>query len=367
MNARDVIVIGTSADRIAALSLLVSTLPADLPASIFVVRHSAPELPSILPRLIERAGRLTASHALDGELIRKSHVYVAPPDHHMLLDDGNISLSKGPKENRMRPAVDPLFRSAALTFRERVVGVILSGTLDDGTAGLWSVKHRGGVTIVQDPLDAKYPSMPQSALNNVKVDHCVPLADIGPLLIEFANDDVETPDDQGCDVCNRLEAENRIALGDWTSVRAVQHLGKLTRFNCPDCHASMWQLDSDNFIRFRCSTGHAFTGDALLATQNDTIENVLHDALRAIEENDVLTAYLREQAERMGRQLPVEPQPGTIYTDYRAGLIEQALLNHEAHKPRLMPVFASATERPFRIMSTVAPRTHPESSKTDRR
>jgi two-component system chemotaxis response regulator CheB len=187
---RDIIVIGASAGGIKALKELAAALPEDLPAAVFVVLHLAPTKPSILPQILSRAGPLPALHPSNDQPVETGYIYVAPPDHHLLLRDGRIRVFRGPKENAHRPAVDPLFRSAAAAYGPRVIGVVLTGALEDGTAGLSAVKSGGGVAVVQDPFDALQPSMPQSALRSVRVDYCVGLAEIGPLLIRLNSEEV---------------------------------------------------------------------------------------------------------------------------------------------------------------------------------
>ena len=187
MPGHDIIVVGASAGGVEALVKLVGQLPLRLPASLFLVLHIPPRSPSLLPGILSRPGPLAASHPEDGEEIRQGHIYIAPPDYHMLIELGYIKLSHGPKENLHRPAIDPLFRSAAYSYGPRVVGVILTGALDDGTAGLMAIKGRAGVAVVQDPADALYPGMPASALEHVQVDCCLPLAEIGAALVRLAN------------------------------------------------------------------------------------------------------------------------------------------------------------------------------------
>jgi two-component system chemotaxis response regulator CheB len=179
-------VIGASAGGVEALTRLTKRLPADLPAPIFVVLHISPHTPSLLPEILGRAGKLPARHAQDGEEITPGTIYIAPPDHHLLLKAGRIVVARGPRVNNARPAVDPLFRSAARSYGPRVVGVVLSGGLDDGTLGLMDVKHAGGVTLVQDPAEAMFPSMPRSAIENVVVDRVLPVEDIAALLARLA-------------------------------------------------------------------------------------------------------------------------------------------------------------------------------------
>lgn len=191
MPGHDIIVIGASAGGVQALKTLVGSLPRKLPASIFVVLHIPAESPSLLPEILSRAGPLEAVQAVDGIEIEHRCIYIAPPDHHLLIEHGHVRVVRGPKENRHRPAVDPLFRSAAQIYGTRVVGVILTGGLDDGTAGLLAVKRRGGIAVVQDPDEALYPGMPSSALANVEVDYRLPLSSIGPLLVRLASEQVE--------------------------------------------------------------------------------------------------------------------------------------------------------------------------------
>jgi two-component system chemotaxis response regulator CheB len=209
------VVVGASAGGMEALTALVSRVPHDLQASIFVVWHMAPDsLYSGLPRMLERVGPLTARLAEDRERIEAGRIYVAPPDHHLLLEAGYVRVAKGPKENRFRPAVDPLFRSAAYVYGARVIGVVLSGALDDGTSGLWTIKLRGGTTIVQDPGEALSTSMPLTALRSVEVDHCLPAADIGPLLARLTQEEAPIAPRLSMDKHQRMNTEARIAAGD---------------------------------------------------------------------------------------------------------------------------------------------------------
>lgn len=321
MRAHDIIVIGTSAGGFSALKQLLRQLPPDLPATIFIVQHISSAQFNGLPTLLERAGKLKVSHPSDGERFLKSHVYVAPPDHHLMIEDGHIRLSQGPKENLTRPAVDPLFRSAALAFRSRVVGVVLTGELDDGTAGLWSVKYRGGTTVVQDPEDAEHPSMPRSAANNVSVDYCLPLSEIGPLLVRLAND---AAGEESAAPSEKLEIENRIALDDPRALAELQRLGELTSLTCPDCHGSLWQLREEEFVRFRCRTGHAYTIDTLLAEQDQALENILRDALRSAVEKSTLALIATEQARRTGDEETRNERESTLReAEKRVQLIQQ--------------------------------------------
>lgn len=195
--SRDIIVVGGSAGGIEALLKIVASLPADLPAAVLVAVHVSPKAESLLPGILQRAGALPAVHATHGAPMERGRIYVAPPDHHLLVQRGHLCLARGPAASTCRPSIDPLFCTAARIHGPRVVGVLLSGNLDDGTAGMLAIKLRRGVTIVQDPDDASYPDMPTSAIQNVGVDHILPAAAIAPLLTELARDSIEAGADDG--------------------------------------------------------------------------------------------------------------------------------------------------------------------------
>ena len=209
MPGHDIIVIGASAGGLKALGAIVGSLPTDIDAAIFIVQHLPADKPSILPKILEEVGSLPASHPSDGEQIQKGRIYVAPPDYHLLVNQGSMRLVHGPKENRFRPAIDTLFRSAARAYGSRVVGVVLAGYLDDGTVGLQAVKKRGGVAIVQDPKEAEYPSMPKSALRYVKVDRCLPLAEIPHLLVQLSKQ--PAAEEEAYPMTEEIEIESNIA------------------------------------------------------------------------------------------------------------------------------------------------------------
>jgi len=328
MNPRDVIVIGASAGGLQALRELLRTLPNDLPATIFIVHHIGSAVESTLPQLLQSACQLEVSYPMNGEQFKHSHVYVAPRDRHMLLQDGRIILSDGPKENRSRPAIDPLFRSAAMAFRSRVVGVVLTGELDDGTAGLWSVKYRGGITVVQDPTEASSASMPRSALKHVHIDHRLPIAEIGLLVTQLIKEPVGDNKDTG--LAQDLEIENRIAMNDHEAIRNIDNLGKLTHFTCPECHGLLRELRNGTFIRFRCRSGHANSAENLIAEQAQITENFLRAALRETEENPHLGQYLSEHSRREGDQRTAEFfLAQTAENERRAHLIHDALKKQE--------------------------------------
>jgi two-component system chemotaxis response regulator CheB len=293
---RDIIVMGASAGGLSALNRITKQLPDNLNAAVFIVWHVSPYSTSLLPDILSRSGKLEAKHPADGESIQKGKIYVAPPDRHLLLEAGRIRLAKGPKENRFRPAVDPLFRSAAYAYGARVVGVVLTGALDDGTAGLWAIKDRGGIAVVQDPAEAEQPSMPSSALNNVQIDYCLPISEIPPLLVTLTQQTVEQA---GPPVSKQLEIETKIALGADSAELDVTQLGKISEFTCPDCHGSLTRINNGNLQRFRCHTGHSFSNGTLLAEVTDSVEQALWNTIRAVEERIRLLKNLAQNASNL--------------------------------------------------------------------
>lgn len=294
----DIVVIGASAGGLAALRAMCAALPRDLDAALFVVVHISADFPSELAQILARAGPLPAVAAEDGMAIEHGRLLVAPPDHHLLVEPGRVVVVRGPRENRHRPAIDPLFRSAAWAYGPRVVGVVLSGGLDDGTAGLWAIKSCGGTTVVQDPADAAQPDMPANALMHNRIDHRLPAAEIAPLLARLAHEPV--PHARPVPPQSlKTEVEFAKSQGD---ISDMASLGSLTPFTCPSCRGALWELDEGGHLRYRCHTGHAFTQDALLVEQNIETENALYAALRALEEK---ATALRRISERWPERYPV--------------------------------------------------------------
>jgi two-component system chemotaxis response regulator CheB len=300
MAKKDIVVVGASAGGMAALEKLAAGLPADLPAALFVVWHLSPGVKSALPQVLNRAGRVPAAYPEDGDKIDPGRIYVAPNDRHMLLEKGYIRIAKGPKENRFRPAVDPLFRSAAYIYGPRAVGVVLSGALDDGTAGLWAIKLRGGTAIVQDPQDALHRSMPINALDNVEVDYKLPVSEIGPLLGRLVREDAAPEPPAQPALGERLRAELKIAEGRDAMEYGVARFGELSPFTCPECHGVLTMLHDGRITRFRCHTGHAYSADALLESATEQAEDRLWDAVRALDETVILLNQLGERFAKNG-------------------------------------------------------------------
>ena len=320
----DIIVMGASAGGLSAFNRIIKQLPEQLNAAVFIVWHVSPYSTSILPEILNRAGRLKAKHPADGESIEMGKIYIAPPDHHLLLEFGRIRLTKGPKENRFRPAIDPLFRSAAYAYGSRVVGVVLSGALDDGTAGLWAIKDRRGIAVVQDPAEAEQSSMPASALANVQVDHCVPVSEIPPLLVGLTQRGVE---ERRIPVSKDLEIETKIALGGDAADLDVKQLGEISEFTCPDCHGSLIQLNNDKLLRFRCHTGHSFGGASLLAELTDSVEESVWTAIRAVEERIRLLKHLAQHASDLEQTEAISTLERELQeNERRADLLRQAAM-----------------------------------------
>jgi len=285
-------VIGTSWNGVQSLCQLVAQLPANFPAPICIVQHVSPEGPSQLPKILSKAGPLPASHPHQGELLQPGCIYVAPPDQHMLVKRGYVFLSRGPHENRARPAVDALFRSAALSYGPAVVGVVLTGYLDDGTAGLMAVKGGGGAAVVQDPAEAPAPSMPASALRHVRnVDHCCTLDQMTSVLVGLANDDA--PPSRAAET-SLLQLEDRIASGT-ASLEDFQDLEGRVAYcglTCPACNSALCELPDRGMLRFRCRAGHAFSAPSVLSAQAAVRDSELSSLYGRIREESSLAHRL---------------------------------------------------------------------------
>ena len=328
---RDIVVIGASAGGVTALLALVKTLPADFPAPIFVVQHVAADSPSILPQLLSSVSALEARHPQDGETVAAGTIYMAPPDHHLLLEGDRVLVTRGPKENRFRPSIDALFRSAAYTYGPRVIGVVLTGYLDDGTSGLWSVQRLGGLAVVQDPRDAESPAMPANALEFVQADHVVPLAELGALLVRLTTERAPAKPRVSKAELDLLGLELAIAkAGDAFALNIIGH-GQLTSFTCPECHGALTQLIEGKLIRYRCHTGHAYTVSALLGEVTQSVEGFLYQAMRGLEETHMLLSTL---AEHFGQAQ--QPAVANLFlrkaeeSSAQARHMHQAILQHES-------------------------------------
>ena len=286
MQTNRIVVVGASAGGIEALRTLVAGLPADFPLAICIVLHTSPGSPGVLDAILTRAGHVRAVNARDGERIKPGLVYVAPPDCHLIVEPGRLRVTKGPRENRFRPAIDPLFRSAAQVYGPGAIGVVLTGNLDDGTAGLWAVKQLGGTAIVQDPDDALFPDMPRSALQHVRVDHVRPLEGIAPLLVELTSESAVA--EARAPIPRAVEVEVKIAMEENALQAGIRQITEPSTFACPECHGVLLQLSEGGRVRFRCHTGHAYSLESLLAAISEGIEAELWRAIRALEEGEML-------------------------------------------------------------------------------
>jgi len=295
MAKRNIVVIGASAGGIDAFKKLVRGLPRGFPASIFIVWHTAPNITSLLPKILDRETPLPVIEPFDGEKIRSGTIYVSRPDHHLLIEDGIVRVTKGPKENRFRPAVDPLFRSAAVAHGPRVIGVILSGGLDDGTAGLWTVKQNGGLAVVQDPVDAEFPSMPISALRAVEADYVLPVAEMGKLLDRLAGEEIEKVAEVSMEEKKKTSIEVKIAEGGNALELGVMELGDPSPISCPDCNGTLLKLKDGRHVRFRCHTGHAYSPDTLLSAISEQLEKSLWNSIRIGDESLMLLNYTADE------------------------------------------------------------------------
>lgn len=299
MNGHDIIVIGASAGGVEALRALVRGLPKDLEAAVFAVLHLPPNAPSVLPSILTRAGSLPAEHPRDDDPIRKGRIYVAPPNFHLLVKPGRIRLTRGPLENGTRPAVDPLFRTAARAYGPRVIAVVLSGSLDDGTAGAMVVKERGGVVVVQHLEDALYAEMPRNTMESVEVDHVMAASELGELLEKLVSTpaqpdirnpgevDVVEPDTQLDPAERTREPFSGVASDAWPET-----------FTCPSCNGPLRTEVDSPIPQYRCRIGHAWTAQSLLGNQGDAIENALWSAIRVLEERALLCRRMLERARR---------------------------------------------------------------------
>ncbi len=291
-----IVVVGTSAGGINALSELVAQLTPDMDAAFFIVMHlSRKGITNFLVHQLQRFTSLPCMSGSQNEPIKKGTVYVATPDEHMLLAEGKIILGKGPAENRWRPSINNLFRSAASVYSSRVIGIILTGYLDDGTQGMAAIRRSGGVCIVQDPNEAEYPDMPLSVLNIMEVDYCVPLSGMGNII----EDITQKPEPQKSDVPPDILAEADIDRRVSTSIAGLTLFEK-SIYNCPDCGGGLWITQKDYPTHYRCHVGHSYSEKDLLIRQNEAIENTLWMAMRLMEERKSLLTRLYENENKKG-------------------------------------------------------------------
>lgn len=294
----DIVVIGCSAGGVPALQKVVSALPPDLDAAVFVVLHVLAEAESLLPHILSRLGGPPASHPSDGQLFETGRIYAAPPDRHILLHDSSVRVVRGPKENLHRPAIDVLFRSAAMVGGPRVLGVLLTGADDDGAAGLKAIQERGGATVVQDPMDSAHPEMPQSALQVMRPDFTLPLDQIGPMVRDIVKGVVK-PNERPV----MPEAVDKSFGGDEGEPVDVKQLGTPTAFSCPDCNGTLWEVQDGRLLRYRCRVGHAYSSGSMIEAQSEAVERALWEAVRVLEESASMSRRIAQKTEVLREHL----------------------------------------------------------------
>jgi two-component system chemotaxis response regulator CheB len=328
MTHRDVVVIGASSGGVEALITLLSGLPDDLPAALFVVVHVRPDAPSQLPAILNRVGTLPVAHAVDGEPIRRGRVYIAPPGLQTYVHRGRIGVRRGPQENLHRPAIDPLFRTAAHHYGSRVIGVILTGARDDGAAGLAAIKRAGGLAVIQDPDDARVRDMPINALEAAGADHLVPIAGLPVLLVDLISHESAT------DLASEVPLETAEEAAPSDPFLRSEEMGKLSNVTCPECQGNLWEIRDGDSVRFRCRVGHAYSEGAIETAQSQSVERALWSALKALEERVALMRKLADGARRRGHEsvaLMFEERSRAVDVDVRA--IHSLIVNSETLEP----------------------------------
>lgn len=326
---RDVVVIGASAGGVEALSALVRELPADLGAAVLVVVHLAAEQKSVLPRILSAAGPLPATHAHGGETIVPNRIYVARPDHHLVIHDDHLRVVRGPRENGHRPAIDPLFRTAAYAYGPRVIGVVLSGAMDDGTAGLVAIKGQGGLAVVQDPNDAVVDAMPRNALENVEIDHVLPATELGRLLPQLI---AETAAESSAAPSPLLQAESALEVRGLPE--GALRIGAPSVLACPDCGGVLNEVADGDMLRYRCQVGHAYAPESLYLEQRAALEGALWAALRALEEQAALARRMALRARELRQAKSASRfDERAVAAETQARTVREALLLGASAKP----------------------------------
>jgi two-component system, chemotaxis family, protein-glutamate methylesterase/glutaminase len=338
----DIIVVGASAGGVEALSALVRGLPADLPAAVFVVLHIPPYHQSHLPAILSHHGPLPAAEAMHGEAIAPGRIYVAPPDHHLLVRNGHVELTRGPRENSSRPAVDPLFRTAARAYGPRVVGVVLSGALGDGSVGLMAIAARGGVTVVQDPDEALFESMPRTALEYVRVAHVLPVCQISALVSHLAREpatEKEVPT-----MSDMEQTIPQLVRRDMTAQERHERSGQTTVYTCPECGGTLWQVERDGLVQFNCHVGHAYAPESLLGQMSEDLEAALWRCVRMLTEKATLTRQLAGRLEAAGQEAQATRVEEQAHLDDRQGQLIRTILLEATPNPGTQPLVQQALE-----------------------
>lgn len=296
MANRNIVAIGTSAGGVEALLFLARSFPVDFPAAVVVTIHLSHHFRSELDAILTRVGALPACFAQDGAVLKTGQIYIAPPGCHLLVDGDRMTLGNGPRENNARPAIDPMMRSAAICCGGRAIGVMLTGTLGDGASGLWALKLSGGVTVVQDPSDAAFGEMPQTALDRVRPEHIVPLADMPALLQRLVN----RPASPTLTVPDWVHLEVEVARNGHSTMDAMDRVGQRSALTCPDCGGVMWQINEEGLVRYRCHLGHAFLAEAMELALDEGMRRALESARRGHRERVRLMEELESHSVATG-------------------------------------------------------------------
>jgi two-component system chemotaxis response regulator CheB len=300
------IVIGSSAGGVTALKELLQTFPKDIPATVFVVQHLSPDSESFLGSILNKVTKIPVVVPADMEPVRQGHIYLARPDHHMVIEDGHILVRKGPKENRFRPSIDVTMRSLAYAYDGRVTGIVLTGRLSDGTSGLWTVKEMGGTVIVQNPADALYPDMPGNVLKAVQVDYVLPLTEIGPLVNTLIGRPVTAKTKPNQPVKHRIKVEIDIAAQENAFEKGIIHMGEKTSLTCPECGGTLTGIREGSVTRYRCHTGHGFSADSLWSGITEGIEAHMWQAVRSMEEAVIFLEQAATESSHNGHEAESE-------------------------------------------------------------
>lgn len=292
-----IVVVGSSAGGLTALTELVSQLKPGMNASLFIVMHlSRKGITDFLTHRLQQYTSLPCEIARHDAPIIKGHIYIAPPNHHLLVRDNKMVIGYGPEENRWRPSIDVLFRSAAVAYGHYAIGIIITGLLDDGTAGMLAIKRCGGICIVQDPNEAEYPDMPLSVLNHLEADYCISLADMGFTLQELTKNDVT----KKTEIPQEIIREARIAEKVATGIGVVSDIGEQTPYSCPDCGGATWSITEGNIRRYRCHIGHSYSENDFIIKQGKNLEATLWVALRMMEDRKNLLNKLGSDLRKRG-------------------------------------------------------------------
>jgi len=282
----DIIAIGASAGGVKAVIKIATSLSPNLPAAILVVIHVAPDSTGLMPNILNRSSMWNAMQPEDGALIEHGNIYIAPPDNHMVVEPGDrIRIVRGPKHNRHRPAIDPLFRSVASVYDSRAIGVILTGFLADGSSGLAMIKSAGGIAIVQDPNDALVSSMPRRALERVDPDYCLPLTQIPATLSQIVKGEEPVAKIPPAKVASMKKEK-----------RKAEKQEQPSPFTCPECHGTIWEVGENGEVRFECRVGHSFSPESMAESNDEDVERALWAALRTLEESASLDQRLADLA-----------------------------------------------------------------------